>query len=147
MPFHWNQVTWSWLKLMPTGGGGKWRTDGRRNCSKWNARWLRASLPISWGTSRQGAHKSSTENDFFPSLPQSPLCMVICPKQARCPTTTPEEQTPEESETEELPQSAKCLLPAQHQTGKTPLGWVNRKLRAFIQRFPKAPLLGRGWKV
>ena len=21
MPFHWNQVTWSWLKLMPTGGG------------------------------------------------------------------------------------------------------------------------------
>ena len=23
MPFHWNQITWSWLKLMPIGGGEK----------------------------------------------------------------------------------------------------------------------------
>ena len=34
MPFWWNQVTWYWLKLMPTGGGGKWRTSGRRNHMK-----------------------------------------------------------------------------------------------------------------
>ena len=27
MPFHWNQVTWSWLKLTHTGGG-KWRMGG-----------------------------------------------------------------------------------------------------------------------
>ena len=25
MPFHWKQVTWPWLKLMPTRGVGKWR--------------------------------------------------------------------------------------------------------------------------
>ena len=38
MPFHWNQMIWSWLKLMPTEGGGKWRTGGRRNHTKWSAR-------------------------------------------------------------------------------------------------------------
>ena len=31
MPFHWSQVTWSWLKPMPTGGGERWRISGRRN--------------------------------------------------------------------------------------------------------------------
>ena len=70
--------------------------------------------------------------------------MVICAKQARCPTTTLEEQTTEESETEEVPRSANCLLLARDMTGETPLGWVNRKLRAFIWRLPKASLLGKG---
>ena len=28
MPFYWNQVTWPWLKLMPAGGGVKWRIGG-----------------------------------------------------------------------------------------------------------------------
>ena len=28
MLFHWNQVTWSWLKPTPTVGGGKWRITG-----------------------------------------------------------------------------------------------------------------------
>ena len=58
----------------------------------------------------------------------TPLCTIVCTKWGRCTTTTLEEQTPEESETEEEPQSANCPLPAQHQTCKTPLGWVNRKL-------------------
>ena len=48
------------------------------------------------------------------------LCMVVLAKWARC-TTTLEEQT-QKSDMEEAPQSANCLLPAQHQTGKTPLG-------------------------
>ena len=68
MPFHWNQATWSWLKLMPTRGRGKWRTSGRRNCMKWSAKLQKASLPTSWKTGRWDAHKSSTKTDFFSSL-------------------------------------------------------------------------------
>ena len=48
--------------------------------------------------------------------------MVMQAKQAGCTTTTIEEQNPEGSETQEVPQSANCPLPAQHQTGETPLG-------------------------
>ena len=76
MPFHWNQVTWSWIKLMPTGGGGKWRTSGRRNHIKWSARLLRVSLPISWGTIGQDTHESSTKTNFFSSLLQMGLLSV-----------------------------------------------------------------------
>ena len=36
MLFHWNQATWCWLKPMPTKGGERWKTSGRRNCTKWN---------------------------------------------------------------------------------------------------------------
>ena len=45
-----------------------------------------------------------------------------------CTTTTLEEPTWKAGENKEAPQSAKCLPLAQHQTGKTPLGWVNSKL-------------------
>ena len=31
MSFHWNQVTWSWLNLMPTKQGERWKTGGSRN--------------------------------------------------------------------------------------------------------------------
>ena len=47
------------------------------------------------------------------------------------------------SENEEVPQSAKCL-PAQCQTGETPLGWVNRKFCTFLSTFPRASLLNKG---
>ena len=76
MPFHWNQVTWSWLKLMPTGGGGKWRTGGRRNHTKWSTRLLKASLPTFRGTSGQHAHEFSTENGFISLLLQMGLLSV-----------------------------------------------------------------------
>ena len=76
MPFHWNQVTWSWLRLIPTGGGGKWRIGWRRNHMKWNARLLRVSLPTLWGTSRQDAHESSTKTNFSSSLLQRGLLSV-----------------------------------------------------------------------
>ena len=59
------------------------------------------------------------------------LCTVVLAKQARCTTTTLEEQT-QKSETEEAPQNTNCPLPAQHQTGETPLGWVHRRLCVFI---------------
>ena len=65
---HWNQVTWSWLKPMATKGGERWKTGGRRNHTKWNAEMPRASLLITWKTSRLDAHKCSTRINFF-SLP------------------------------------------------------------------------------
>ena len=74
------------------------------------------------------------------------LCTVVQAKQARCTTTTLEEQT-QKSEAEEVPQSASCLLPAQHQTGETPLRWVKRRFHAFIWMFPRASLIDKGWKV
>ena len=70
--------------------------------------------------------------------------MVIHAKWARCTTTTLEEQTSEESETEEVPQGANCPLLAQHQTGETPLGLMNRKLQVFIWMFSGASLLDKG---
>ena len=45
MLLHWNQVTWSWLKPMPIERGGKWRTSGRMNHTKWGAKLQKASLP------------------------------------------------------------------------------------------------------
>ena len=63
MPFHWSQVTWPWLKLTPMGGG-RWRIGGRRNHMKWSAKLWKVSLPTSWKTNRQDAHKSSTEMTF-----------------------------------------------------------------------------------
>ena len=68
MPFHWNWATWSWLKLMPTKGGERWKTSGRRNHMKWNTELLKVSLPTLWKTSRLDAHESSTRINFF-SLP------------------------------------------------------------------------------
>ena len=71
------------------------------------------------------------------------LYMVVQPKQARCTTTTLEEQT-KKIETEEVPQSANCPLLAWHQTGKIHLGWVNRRLCAFIWTFPRASWIDKG---
>ena len=75
-----------------------------------------------------------------------PLCMIVWAKQASCTMTTLEEQTPEESETEKVPQSVSCLSLAQCQTGETPLGSVNRRLCAVIRIFPRASLLDKGVK-
>ena len=82
-----------------------------------------------------------------PSTEGTPLCMVMSAKWARCTTTTLEQQTLEESATEEVPWSTNCLSLAQHQTGGTSLGWVNRKLCTFIQMFSRASLLDQKWKV
>ena len=77
----------------------------------------------------------------------TPLCMVMWAKWSRCTTTTLEEQTPEESETEEVLQTADCPLLSQPQTGETPLGWVNRKLHVYMWTFSGASWLDQGWKV
>ena len=72
------------------------------------------------------------------------LCMVEQAKWARLTNTTLEEQTPEGSETEETPQSANCPSLAQLQAGETPLGWVNRKLHAFMLTFSRASWIDKG---
>ena len=77
----------------------------------------------------------------------TPLCMVVQTEQARCATTTLEEQILKDSETVEVPQSVNCLLLAQHQTDETPLAWVNRKLCVFLWTFSGATFLDQGWKV
>ena len=38
-------------------------------------------------------------------------------------------------------------VPAQHQTGETPLRWVNRKLHTFLRMFSGASLPDPGWRV
>ena len=73
----------------------------------------------------------------------SHVCMVVQAKWARWTTTTLEEQT-QKSETEEVSQNVNCLSLAQHQTGETPLGKVNKKLYSFIQMFFGASALDKG---
>ena len=149
MPFHWSQGTWSWPKLMPTKGGERWKTTGRRNCMKWNAELLRVSLPTSWKTSGTGCSGFLHQNWLFLITPimGASLCSDVWAEQTRCATAVLEETSQKVSETEEVPQSVNCLQPVQHQTDETPLGWVNRKLCAFLRMSPGAPLLDQGWKV
>ena len=70
----------------------------------------------------------------------APLCTGVQAEQTRCITTVLEEPTQRVSENEKVLQSAKCLPLAQHQTGKTPLGQVNRKLLVFLGTFSGALL-------
>ena len=67
MPFHWNQVTWFLLKPMPTKGGERWMTGGRKNSMKWNTELLKVSLPTLWKTRGPDTNESSRINFF--SLP------------------------------------------------------------------------------
>ena len=59
---------------------------------------------------------------------RAPLCSGVWAEWKRCATTILEEPTQKVSENEEVPQSVNSLPPAQYLTGKTHLGWVNRKL-------------------
>ena len=77
----------------------------------------------------------------------SPLCSGVHTEWTRCTTTVQEEPILKVSENEEAPQRVNCLPLAQHQTGETPLGWVNRKLCAFLRMFSGSSLLDEGWKV
>ena len=116
---------------------------------KWNSGLLKPSLPTLWIISRLDTHECSIRINPFP-LPLewgAPLCSGVWSEQTRCATTILEEPTQKASETEEVPQSVKCLPLAQHQTGKTPLEQVNRKFCAFLRTLSRVPLLDQGWKV
>ena len=73
------------------------------------------------------------QNPLFLITPTegTPFCMIMHAKWARCITFTLEEQTQGESEIEKSPQSVSCQSSAQYQTSET-LGWVNRRLHAYI---------------
>ena len=74
----------------------------------------------------------------------APLCTNVWAEWTRCATTILEKPTQRVSENEKAPQSAKCMLPAWHQTGETPLGWVNRKLCMFLRNISRASLPDQG---
>ena len=77
----------------------------------------------------------------------APLCSGVWAEWTRCMTTMLKEPTWKANENEKAPQSLYCLPLAQCHTGETPLGWVNRKLCAFLRTFSWASLLDQGWKV
>ena len=74
------------------------------------------------------------------------LCSGVQAEQTRCATTILEEPTQKASENEEVPQSAKCMPPAKHQTIKAPLGQANRKFCMFLKHFPEPPCWTKGEK-
>ena len=88
-------------------------------------------------------------NQLFSHYPimGAPLCSGVWTECTRCTTTILEEPTQKAIENEEAPQSMNCLSLAQHQIWETPLGWVNRKLCAFLRMFSGASLPDQGWKV
>ena len=65
----------------------------------------------------------------------------------KCTVTILEESTQEVSENEGAPQSIACLSLTKHKTGKTPLGWVNRKLCVFLRMFSGVSLLDQRSKI
>ena len=89
MLLHWNWVTWSWLKLMPTRGGGKWRISRRRNHMRWTGKLWKVFLSTSWRASRKDAHRSSTETDFLSSLQQRGVISVWLCRLSRPGAPTP----------------------------------------------------------
>ena len=77
----------------------------------------------------------------------APLCTGVWAEWAKCAITILEEPTQKVSENEKVPQSAKCLLLAQHQTDETPLGLVNRKCHTYQRTFSGTSLPDQWWKV
>ena len=132
MPFHWNHVTWSWLKLMPTGGGGKWRTGGRRNCTKWGARLMKASLSHEEPQDRMLTSPPQKLTFLIAPTQRTPLCMIVQAKWARCTITTLEEQTLEGSETDKCHkvQSVHCQ-PCIRQVRLLWDGWIGNSTCSF----------------
>ena len=149
MPFHWTWVIWSWLKPTPTGGGGKWMDQWEEE--PYEVEHLVAEgIPSYFMKNQQtGCSWVLHQNWLFLITPTAGtyMCTVVQAKWSRCTNTALEEQTPEGSKTKYMPQSANCPSLAQHQTGETSLGWVNRKLCVFMWMFSRASWIDKGWKV
>ena len=90
MPFHWSHMIWSWLKLMPTKGRGRWRTGRRRNHTKWYTRLPKASLPYLMKNQWMGGPWILHQSWLFLTAPPegTPLCMVMWAERTRCTATT-----------------------------------------------------------
>ena len=61
-----------------------------------------------------------------------PLCVGVCQVFHRCTSPTPVKPTPRGSGSKTMPQEDDGLVITQHQTKKTPQGWINRKLRLLL---------------
>ena len=146
MLFHWDQATWSWLKLMPTRGRGKWGTGGRKNHMKWSIKLQKASLPTLWKTV-DGMLMSSTLKLFLITPTKgTPLCMVMWTEWARC------ADCPGGVKLWKTVRQRKChkvwIFCCWHSARQMKLlGWVSRKLCAFLWTFSGAFLLDQGWKI
>ena len=147
MPFHWNQVTWSgkswWLQReyngeRPVEGETMW--SGMPDCKR--CPFIPHEKPVDQTLMSPPLDLTSSHHPIM----GAPLCSGVWTKWTRCATTVLEEPTQRVSENEKVPQSAKCLLPAWHQTGETSLGLVNRKLHAFLRMFSRASLPDQGCK-
>ena len=133
---------------MPTRDGGKWMTSQEEPYEVEPQ--VAEGFPSYLVRNQQTGHSWVLHWNWLfliTSTEGTPLCMIMHAKWDRCTTTTLEEQTLEENETQEAPQSVNCPSPALCRTSETPLGWVNRKLHAFIWTFSRASLLDKGWKV
>ena len=99
IPFHWSQVTWSWLKPMPTGGEGMMKDQWEEEPYEVECQVVqKASLPILMKNQQPGClwvlHWNSL---FLITLTEgTPLCMVVKAKWAWCTTTTLEGTNSEE---------------------------------------------------
>ena len=76
MPFHWNQVTCSWLKPMFKEGGSKVKDWWEEELWEVEHQVAEGSLPTSWRINGQDAYESSTKTDFSSSLLQRRLLSV-----------------------------------------------------------------------
>ena len=130
-----SQATWSWLKPMPTRGGGKWRTSGRRNCMKWNTDLLMASLHTSWRMSGEDAYESSTETKFFsPLMQRAPPLYGHASWEGQVHHHCPRGMNFRQEWGWASAKIVDCLPLAHWQAVETPRGWVNRKLCAVLYR-------------
>ena len=140
-----------WLQSTSEAERQKWHYDRKANAislepgdlilAKANAyRWIR-KVKDQWEEEPYEVEQVLYQNQPFLITPTegTPLCTIMYAKQARCTTTTLEVKSLEGSETHKVPQSVSSPSPAQHQTGETPIGWVNRGLWAFIRMFLRAP--------
>ena len=148
MPFHWNQVTWSWLKLMPT----REREESEGLVGGWTiwkgvhqiAEGIPSYLLKNW---QMGCLWVLHWNWLFLITPTkgTPLHMVVQTEHGQgVPLPSWRSKLWKTMRLEEVPQSVNCLLPAQHQTDETPEGQVNRKLCTFLWTFSGASLLDQG---
>ena len=147
MPFHWNQVTWSWQKPTPAREEKGERPVGEGNM--WSGMpdwWRHPFIPYEEPVDRMPASPPELTFSLNPNNGSSFKYRCMCWVE-RCTTTILNEPTPKVSENEKVPQSAKCLPLAQHQSSETPLGWDNRNFKNSWKYFLEPPCQTKGEKL
>ena len=136
-PFHWRQVTWSWLKLTCLQGKEeRWRIGGRRNHTKWSAKLWKASLPTLWQKQQTGHSLSPPMKLTFSHCSNrgdsSSVCLYRL-RWARCTNHHPRGTNSRRKwDWESITKWELSITSPEHQPGETPLWWVNMRLHAFV---------------